>query len=57
MSDITYMTAVMLSALNGAKIEMRVRRTLKRQWYPVDNPSWNWDMHDYRVAQENSDED
>ena len=51
MTDITYMTAVMLSAMNGANIECKRKGDSERHWSYVLRPTWNWMDLDYRVAQ------
>ena len=50
------MTAVMLSYLNGARIEYQ------EEWFDDDDcweltedPKWNWELFNYRVALDNSD--
>lgn len=54
---ITEMVSIMLSAENGAKIEMRRKYTpgmkysSSRRWFPDDDPSWDWETIEYRVAE------
>lgn len=45
--------AVMLSALNGAKIEIQHWEWGEDDWVIDPAPKWNWSIYRYRVAQEN----
>ena len=58
MNDITEMTAVMLAAENGARIQYQYRETGDLEWRDVqsEEPVWNWGAYNYRVAQEQDDE-
>jgi hypothetical protein len=47
--NITEMVAVMLAYENGAKIEMSC--FYDELWTPIDQPTWNWSVCEYRVAE------
>ena len=50
MSTIEQKIKVMQAFERGEKIEWRAKDYLR--WYTCDNPLWNWDMHEYRIAPE-----
>ena len=58
MTDITYMTAVMLSYLNGANIQYKRKSDIDSisSWAYVLRPSWNWMDLDYREGAKDGDD-
>lgn len=49
MKTVEEMIEVMIAFKNGAKIECLNYNFKNNDWQIVDNPSWNWDIVDFRI--------
>lgn len=52
MKTIEEMIEVMTAFKNGAKIECLNYNFKNNDWQTVDNPSWNWDIVDFRIKEQ-----
>lgn len=50
MMQLEYMISVMQAARNGGHIQCR--RIGTPSWLPVPEPTWNWEVYEYRVRPE-----
>ena len=49
MKTVEEMIEVMIAFKNGEKIECLNYNFKNNDWQIVDNPSWNWDIVDFRI--------
>ena len=50
--ELKEMIKVMQHYENGGEIEIRLKNNNRDNWRPTNNPSWNWNIYDYRIKPE-----
>ena len=49
--DLKEQIEIMTHYLNGGEIEIRLENNNRDNWRPTNNPSWNWNIYDYRIKE------